>query len=299
MTETTRPADGTNLAGLEPAREPLPSGLDRIAAAFATARAEGRAALMPYYTVGFPDLATSEAVIQAIAGAGADLIELGIPFSDPIADGPTIQYSTNAALQAGASVARCFETAAHLRANGLMQPFLAMGYYNPILAYGPERFAADAAKAGIDGFIVPDLPLEESEQLAAAARLQQQALAFLLAPTSPPERVAAVASHSTGFVYLVSVTGVTGARRSLPTDLAEFVGRVRAVTDTPIAVGFGISTPGQAERAAKLADGVIVGSALINAVRAGSNAPDAAAAFVRSLGERLSSTGEVSPESAG
>jgi tryptophan synthase alpha chain len=258
-------------------------GLARIAGAFEAAHADRRAALMPYFTLGYPDLPTSEQIVRAIADAGADLIELGVPFSDPLADGPTIQYSTQVALEAGASVSRCFEIAANLRSAGVAQPLLLMGYYNPIMAYGVARFAADAASAGADGFIVPDLPVEEAGELEGAAAASGRALAFLIAPTSPQERIATIAGHSTGFTYLVSLTGVTGAREALPAGLPEFVAAARAVARTPLAVGFGISTQAQARAVAELADGVIVGSALINAVRGGGDPPKAAASFVAGL----------------
>ena len=260
-----------------------PTGLTRIDSAFAAARAEHRAALMPYYTLGYPDLPRSERVIRAVADAGADLIELGVPFSDPLADGPTIQHSTQTALEAGTTVSRCFEITSRLRAGRLTQPLLLMGYYNPILAYGLDRFIADATSAGVDGFIIPDLPVEEASDLEAAAQAADRALVFLIAPTSPPARIADIAAHSTGFTYLVSLTGVTGARSALPMGLADFIACVRAVAHTPLAVGFGISTPEQARVVAGVADGVIVGSALINAVRAGHNPEADAAAFVAGL----------------
>ena len=207
------------------------------------ARAEGRAALMPYFTLGYPDIATSEAVVRAIAAAGADLIELGMPFSDPLADGPTIQHSTQVALEQGMTLTRGLALTSRLREAGVTQPLLLMGYVNPILAYGVSRYVADAEAAGADGFIVPDLPPEEAGELETACRAHGLALVFLLAPTSTPERIAAVVSHATGFVYLVSLAGVTGARDRLPPDLAAFVGRVRSATSLPLAVGFGIATP--------------------------------------------------------
>ena len=185
---------------------------------------------MPYFTLGYPDIPTSEAVVRAIAAAGADLIELGVPFSDPLADGPTIQHSTQVALEQGMTLARGLALTSRLRAAGVTQPLLLMGYVNPILAYGVARYVADAAAAGADGFIVPDLPPEEAGELEAACRAHGLALVFLLAPTSTPERIAAVVSHATGFVYLVSLAGVTGARDQLPPDLAAFVGRVRGAT---------------------------------------------------------------------
>jgi tryptophan synthase alpha chain len=263
------------------------NGLARIAGAFATARAQNRAALMPYYTLGYPDINISLHVIEAIAQAGADLIELGVPFSDPLADGPTIQHSTQVALQAGITTARCLEIVARLRRAGLALPFLLMGYANPMLAYGLERYVADAAAAGADGFIVPDLPPEEAGALAAACRAKGLALVCLLAPTASEERAAYVAAQSTGFLYLVSVTGVTGARQEMGAGLVGIVSRVRNLTMLPLAVGFGVSTPAQAASTGRLADGVIVGSALINAVDRGPDPVMAARTFVGELRQAL------------
>jgi tryptophan synthase alpha chain len=239
------------------------SGVQHIAAIFAQARAEGRAALMPYLTLGHPTPETSPALIEAAVAAGADLLELGVPFSDPLADGPTIQRATYEALQQGMTVAACLDMVAGLRARGIATPFLFMGYYNPILAHGETAFCHACRTAGVDGLIVPDLPPEEGGTLEEACRQHGLALVYLLAPTSPPARVRLVAGRSQGFIYLVSVTGITGARDRLPTDLAAFVGRVRAETGKPLAVGFGISTPEQARQVAALADGVIVGSAVV------------------------------------
>ena len=269
------------------------NGLERIAMAFAAAKDENRGALMPYFTLGYPDPATSLDVVEAIAHAGADLIELGFPFSDPLADGPTIQHSTQVALEQGVNAAQCIEMVAELRSRGVTQPFMLMGYINPILAFGVERFVTEVAKVGADGFIVPDLPPEEGAEVEAACRAHGRALVYLLAPTSPPERIELLASRTTGFLYLVSLAGVTGARDALPPHLADFIQRVRAaaysgaVAHTPLAVGFGISTPEQARAVGQLADGVIVGSALIKAVgeAAGRDADPAKAAadFVHSL----------------
>ncbi len=258
-------------------------GLEQIAAAFAAARNQNRAALMPYYTLGYPDALTAIAVLQAIAAAGADLIELGIPFSDPLADGPTIQRSTQIALEQGITVAGCLALTDRLRRAGVSQPMLLMGYVNPILAYGPTRFAADAAAAGADGLIIPDLPLEEADEIAAACAAHGLALVYLAAPTTADERLAWLAAATTGFLYLVSVTGVTGVRAGLPADLAAFIGRARRVARTPLAVGFGIATPAQAHAVSQLADGVIVGSALINAVTNATEPVAAAHALVRDL----------------
>lgn len=258
-------------------------GVQRISQAFEQAREGGRAALMPYFTLGYPDAPTSLEVIEAIAEAGADLIELGVPFSDPLADGPTIQNSTHIALEKGISVRTCLELTAELRRRGVRQPFLLMGYINPILAYGMERYVADAAENGADGLIIPDLPPEEAETLEAACRDHGLALVYLVSPASPPERVALVARRTGGFLYLVSLTGVTGARSELPAGLAEFVARVRQVACTPLAVGFGISTPQQAHLVGRLADGVIVGSALIEAASKNGHPAQAAADFIRAL----------------
>jgi tryptophan synthase alpha chain len=264
------------------------NGLEHIAHTFEATRSEGRPALMPYFTLGFPEPRTSIEIVKAIAGAGADLIELGIPFSDPLADGPTIQQSTQAALENGTNLRRCLEMTAELRAKGVTQPLLLMGYYNPILSYGVSRFVSDAARAGADGLIVPDLPPEEAGELETAARECQVALIFLVAPTSTPERIALVAGHSTGFLYLVSLTGVTGARAQVSSGLQEFIGRVRLHTSLPLAVGFGISTPGQAGKAGSLADGVIVGSALIQKAGQSGRPAEEAAEFVQALRQGIS-----------
>ena len=260
------------------------NGIDNISQTFDRLHAAGRAALMPYYTMGYPDPEVSMDIIETIAKSGADLLELGIPFSDPLADGPTIQRSTQVALANGMRVAGCLEGVRRLRQRGVVQPLLLMGYYNPILAYGVEAFVADAAAAGADGFIVPDLPPEEADEMELACRVQGMALPYLLAPTSTPERITLAASRATGFLYLVSVTGVTGARRDLPLDLADFVWRVRAAASLPLAVGFGIATPQQAQQVAALADGVIVGSALINAMDEGDDPCRAAEGFVMGFG---------------
>lgn len=262
-------------------------GLEHIRTAFARAKARRRAALMPYFTLGYPDPETSLAIVRAIA-PHSDLLELGVPFSDPIADGPTIQRSTQQALERGTTPARCLEMLAALRQSGVSTPSLLMGYYNPILAYGEEAYVHDAASAGADGLIVPDLPPEEAHALADAAAASDLALIYFLAPTSDQRRVGQVISLANGFIYMVSVTGITGARNSLRGDLAQFVGGLRERTEVPVAVGFGISTPELARAVGSFADGVIVGSALINAVEGSSDKPAAAAHFVGQLAEALS-----------
>jgi tryptophan synthase alpha chain len=263
------------------------NGRTRIAHAFQQAQKRQSAALMPYFTLGYPNRQEALDIITAIA-ADSDLLELGVPFSDPLADGPTIQHSTQVALEKGTTVGDCLAMLRELRQRGIATPVMLMGYYNPILAYGITAYVQDALSAGADGFIVPDLPPEEADELEQAVNAAGLALIHFLAPTSKPARIAQVAARAQGFIYLVSVTGVTGARTQVQTDLAGFVARVRSATAVPLAVGFGISTPQQAAQIGALADGVIVGSALINAVdQTPEDKPAAAAAFVRALREGL------------
>lgn len=257
--------------------------MSRITATFDNLRSAGRVALMPYLTIGYPLLESALALVPVLVDAGADLIELGVPFSDPLADGATIQAASQRALDNGVTLSFCLEQAATLRGLGIAVPLVLMGYYNPIFQMGLEHFARRAASAGIDGVIVPDLPPEESDELLLALRLQGIDPVFLLAPTSDDRRVQLVAEHTSGFLYLVSLTGVTGARDRLSAGVESFIKRVRPVTDLPIAVGFGISTPAQAARVARLADGVIVGSALIRAIGAANDPVKAAHTFVASL----------------
>ena len=215
--------------------------------------------------MGYPDRAQTLTILQTLGENGAELFEIGIPHSDPLADGPTIQTATYTALMQGTTVQDCLAMVRELRAAGMTQPFCAMTYYNPLFAFGVQRFVDHAVAAGLDGLIVPDLPPEEAEELEAACRSAGLATIYLLAPTSTEERIRFVATHCTGFIYLVSVTGITGARTELPPDLAEFVARVRRYTHLPLAVGFGIATGAQAAAVASIADGVIVGSALVKA----------------------------------
>jgi tryptophan synthase alpha chain len=223
---------------------------------------------MPYYPVGYPTFDLSVDIIEALAKNGADLVEVGLAFSDPLADGPVIQHATQIALQNGVTTAHGLRAVAELRARGVTKPLVLMGYYNPLLAYGLPRLAAEAAAAGADGFIVPDLPLEESAALAEALRARSLPLIRMLAPTTPSDRAQALLQAAEGFVYLVSLTGVTGARDQVAQDLPAFVGRVRALArpGLPLCVGFGIATPAQAQAVGKLADGVIVGSTCVKTI---------------------------------
>lgn len=262
------------------------SGIRRIAAVFERAEADNRAALMPYLTLGYPTPEVSLTLVEAAVAGGADLLELGVPFSDPLADGPTIQRATHAALEQGMTVELCLEMARELRQRGVTVPFIFMGYYNPILAYGEEAFCQACRDVGVDGLIVPDLPPGEGEALEKTCRQYGLAQVYLLAPTSTRRRVQLVTERSRGFVYLVSVTGVTGARDRLPPNLAAFVGRVRKATDKPLAVGFGISSPEQARQVAGLVDGVIVGSALLRRAE-GTNGREKIRAFVGGLRQAM------------
>ncbi len=238
--------------------------MSRIAAVF---ESKGRKALVAYVTIGYPDIEATLQAVPLLTESGADIIELGIPFSDPLADGATIQKASSEALENGVTPTKCLELAAELR-HKVDVPLVFMTYYNPIYSYGVEKFCTNCKKAGVDGIIVPDLPPDEGDEIGKAAGDEALDIIYLLAPTSTAERVKAVAAKSEGFIYLVSVTGVTGARRGVPASLKDFIGRVRKATDKPLCVGFGISTPEQASQVAVLADGVIVGSRIIQLIEA-------------------------------
>jgi tryptophan synthase alpha chain len=259
------------------------TGLARIEAAFAAAREEGRAALMPYMMGGFPDSEGAVEVARAYADAGADLVEVGIPFSDPLADGPVIHAAATAALEQGADLDRALEACPAL---GEGVPPVVMCYVNMVLALGPRRFAGRLAEAGAAGAIVPDLPLEESDEIGEALDGEGLALVPLVAPTTPPERRRRICETARGFVYVVSVAGVTGERDELPEQLAELVRAVQAEAEVPAAVGFGIGTPRQAAMVAEVADGVIIGTRLVRAIAEAEDArtgAEAAAAFLRDV----------------
>ncbi|MBI4186389.1 MAG: tryptophan synthase subunit alpha [Chloroflexi bacterium] len=222
----------------------------------------GYKALVAYLTAGYPDIAATEKAAAILSDNGCDIIELGIPFSDPLADGATIQKASYQALQQGVTPGTCLELAVRLRQK-MATPLVFMTYYNPVLSFGLEAFCQASARAGVSGLIVPDLPPEEGAKLETAAQRHSLDLIYLLTPASTEKRISMVARRSRGFIYLVSLTGVTGARDALPAELEDFVGRVRKKARQPLCVGFGISTPEQAKRVARVADGVIVGSRLI------------------------------------
>jgi tryptophan synthase alpha chain len=219
-------------------------------------------ALVTFITAGDPDLATTEEMIHLLEGAGADIIELGVPFSDPMADGPTIQLSSERALSAGTTLTGILETVRSVRSSSTV-PIILMGYLNPIHAYGYERFCRDAALAGVDGVLLVDMPPEESDDFLKSAGVHGLNVIFLLTPTSDSSRIATVNRLGKGFIYYVTVTGVTGARQEVSETLAAELSRIKADVELPIMAGFGISTPEQAASVAALADGVVVGSAIV------------------------------------
>lgn len=268
--------------------------MNRIEAAF-----ENKPIFMPYFPLGYPDLDTSIDVIEALATHGADLIEVGLSFSDPLADGPVIQHATQIALEKGITVQKSLGAVKELRRRGVDIPLVLMGYYNPMLAYGLDQFICDAIDAEADGFIVPDLPMEESQEFvsaltsyakgsAVASSLQGEApLIPMIAPTTPNERMEMIARNAKGFIYLVSVTGVTGERKSISDRLGELIVRLRQHTAIPVCVGFGISTPEQAKEVGKLADGVIVGTACVRTIGESDRPVEAAKKFAASFRDAL------------
>jgi len=256
-------------------------GVTTIAAAFAKARRKGRTALVAYLTAGYPTPADTVPLARALVQGGADLVELGVPFSDPVADGPIIQAAGQRALERGVTPSMCVHMVRRAREAGLRVPLLLMGYCNPILSYGVEPFVRDCASAGVDGLIVPDLPPEEAVELEEACSRKGLALVYLVAPTTGEERLAAIARRTSGFLYVVPRLGITGAETRPEEAILRRLALVRRYARTPVAVGFGIRRPEQAAALAGHADGVIVGSAFVE------RAADGPAA-VRTLAEELS-----------
>lgn len=260
--------------------------MSRLHTRFAALKAENRAALVAYVMAGDPDRATSQAILDGLPAAGADIIELGMPFTDPMADGPAIQLAAQRALAAGGSLKATLEMAAAFRRTDDATPLVLMGYYNPVYAWGPELFCRAAAGAGIDGLIVVDLPPEEVGELLPHARANGIDFIFLTTPTSDDARLPTVVAEASGFVYYVSVTGITGVRSATGQAIADFVTRIRRHTALPICVGFGIKTPEQAAEVARVADGAVVGSAIVQSIAAAAGTNDAVRApldLVRSL----------------
>jgi tryptophan synthase alpha chain len=263
----------------------------RIDALFERKRAAGSAALIFFLTAGHPEAGSTIEAIRALEAGGTDLIELGIPFSDPIADGPTIQKSSQTALEGGMTVRGVLDLVRQVRETSQI-PLVLFSGFNPIFHYGEARFIADAAEAGADGVLIPDLPPEEGSEIESACLEHGLKTIFLAAPTTTTERLSTICEHSTGFLYYISLRGVTGARADLPVDLRENVERIRRSTSLPLAVGFGISEPDHARRLAEIADGVVVGSALVRLIGEHAGRPDFAGcieAYARSLAEATQS----------
>ena len=242
--------------------------MGRIRDALARARRDGRVALITYVTAGYPEPDATPALVQALVEGGADAIELGLPFSDPLADGATLQRAGARAIEGGMTAGRCLDVIREVRGQGVVIPLIVMTYYNPILAYGQDAFVRDAAAAGMDGLIVVDLPPEEAGELMARCRAGKLDLIPLLAPTSTDERIALALRLASGFVYCVSVAVVTGAREALPEELGSFLARVRRQTELPLAVGFGVSRREHVEALQGRADAAVVGSAIVDVIEA-------------------------------
>ncbi|MGQ0563451.1 MAG: tryptophan synthase subunit alpha [Gemmobacter sp.] len=243
--------------------------MTRIDDTFARLRRDGKKAFVAYIMAGDPDLATSLALMQGMPGAGVDIIELGLPFTDPMADGPTIQLAGQRALEGGQTLARTLDMARTFRQGDAATPIVLMGYYNPIYARGVDRFLAEAKAAGIDGLIIVDLPPEEDDELCLPAQKAGLNFIRLATPTTDDKRLPKVLQNTSGFVYYVSITGITGAAAAQSADVAPEVARIKAATDLPVVVGFGISTPDQARAIAAVADGAVVGSAIVKQIGAG------------------------------
>ncbi|CAG1065410.1 tryptophan synthase alpha chain [uncultured bacterium] len=241
------------------------NGKNRITGLFERLKGQKKKGFIAFVTAGDPDIVTSKKIIKELERSGADMIELGIPFSDPMADGPTIQASYERAVKGGVHLTDVLKLVSEVRKESQV-PLVLFGYYNPIFNYGLKKFAKDAAAAGADGVLIVDLPPEESDELKSELDKNGVDLIFLLTPTSDEKRMRLVASKASGFIYFVSVTGVTGARASVSADVHKYVKRVRKYTDLPLGVGFGISTPQQAKEVCKSADAAVVGSAIVNVI---------------------------------
>ncbi len=266
---------------------------NRIGRTFSKLKKEKRKALIGYITAGFPKKASFQVLVPLLEKAGLDLLEVGVPFSDPVADGPTIQHSSQIALRNGVTLDWIIESVRVIRKKGVQLPIILMSYCNPIHTKGFESFFREAAAAGVDGLIIPDLIPEEGKRYSQAAAAHGINLIYLVAPTTPKARIKMIAGKTQGFLYAVSMTGVTGVKKAVSSEVKRFLSIIRSVTAKPIAVGFGLSTPQQVSEVAAYADGVIVGSALIRAIEKSEGSSfSSAVSFVRSLAEALASRKE-------
>lgn len=253
--------------------------MNRIEKTFRDLKKKGKKAFIPYIMAGDPDLEKTKEVILTFEDVGADVVELGIPFTDPLADGPTIQRAAERALRAGVTLRKVIGFVGELRQLTHI-PIVLMTYYNPVFKYGEERFMRDAVDSGVDGVIIPDLPPDEAEGIIRLSRETAFSTIFLLAPTSTEDRIRKVARASTGFIYYVSITGITGARLEINESLVDSIKNIRAITDKPLCIGFGVSNPEEASRMSDIADGVIVGSAIVKILH---ESPERLEGFVREL----------------
>ena len=258
--------------------------MTRIDAKFAELKAEGRKAFVSYVMAGDPDYDTSLEIMKGLPGAGVDIIEMGLPFTDPMADGPTIQLAGQRALEAGQTLKKTLAMAHAFRQDDDTTPIVMMGYYNPIFSYGVDRFLVDAKAAGIDGLIVVDLPPEEDEELCLPAQAAGLNFIRLATPTTDDKRLPKVMQNTSGFVYYVSITGITGSANAVATDVGPEVARIKAATDLPVIVGFGIKTPEASRSIASVADGAVVGSAIVEKIAQGQS-PAEVLAFVKGLAD--------------
>jgi tryptophan synthase alpha chain len=280
------------VSGVTATRRPL-AAADRLAARFAALKRAGRGALVTFVTAGDPDEATSRAILLGLPDAGADIVELGMPFSDPVADGPAIQAASERALEAGMTLRKTLSLAQAFRTAHRDTPLVLMGYYNPIYSYGVDAFTRDAAAAGVDGLIVVDLPPEEADELAGPARAAGLHMIRLVTPTTDSRRLPVVLAGAGGFVYYVAIAGITGTRSAAAESIAEAVARIRAATDLPVAVGFGIKTPEAAGEVARMADAAVVGSSLVERIagaldeqgRPRADLVESVLAFAKALGD--------------
>lgn len=257
--------------------------MNRLDKTFKLLRAQNKKAFIPYIMAGDPSLDETKERVFMLEQGGADVVELGVPFSDPLADGPTIQRAAERALRAGVTLQKVLRLVSELRQN-IKLPIVLMTYYNPVFKYGEERFVRDAVAAGVDGVIVPDLPPDEAATFMDFSRATGLSTIFLLAPTSTPDRIKKIARASTGFIYYVSVTGITGSKITLDDSITEAINNIRKITGKPVAIGFGVSTPDEAAAVSGFADGVIVGSALVKSFNEGR---EEAESFIKKLREAI------------
>ena len=264
--------------------------MNRIEQLYRNGQPPGAEAMIYYVTAGYPDLATTATVIDALVEGGMGLLELGIPFSDPIADGPTIQFTSQMALEGGTTVRNVIEIARGARQRHPDLPMLIFSAYNPIFRFGDKEFVKTLAEAGVDGLLIPDLPHEEAGDLMKCAQAAGLSMVFLVAPTTTPERAARIAEASTGFIYYISLKGVTGAQVDISSDMENKIATLRKITDKPLAIGFGIARPDHARAVARIADGVVVGSALMKLIGKAAQSGDVAdqvRAYAREMGEAV------------